>query len=62
MAHVRFTADFDYRVPRIRATVIAYKAGWSGPVTRDCSRKAIAAGKAVAIPAPARPKKDAADA
>lgn len=59
MAHVLFTDRFDYRV---RAGVtIAYKAGWSGSVKRDCARKAIAAKVAEEIPAPPRTKKGSTD-
>lgn len=57
MPHVRFLDRYDYRVPRKRAVTMAYPAGWSGPVPRDCARKAIAAGKAEAIEPPGRPIK-----
>ncbi|CDZ43190.1 Hypothetical protein NGAL_HAMBI1146_59630 [Neorhizobium galegae bv. officinalis] len=60
MAHVTFHSDFDYRVSR--GVTIAYKAGWSGSVKRDCCRKAVAAGKAVELPKPPRPGKAADDA
>lgn len=49
MVHVRFEADFDYRVPGKVAVTKAYKAGRRVNVTRDCSEKAIAAGKAVRV-------------
>lgn len=45
MARVRFTADFDYKpVPSV---TIAYKAGMSCIVRRECANQAISAGKAV---------------
>lgn len=44
MARVRFTEDFDYK-PTAQITV-AYLAGWSGTVKRDCAKKAVAANKA----------------
>ncbi|MDP9561424.1 UNVERIFIED_ORG: hypothetical protein J2740_002631 [Rhizobium nepotum] len=53
MAHVRFTADFDYRTPVFGVT-IAYKAGWSGTVKQDCATKAVAQKKAVRIKPPPR--------
>lgn len=48
MAKVRFVEDFDYKPTR--SCTIAYTAGWSGTVKRDCANKAIAARKAVALP------------
>lgn len=53
VAHVHFSADFDYH-PTPRAT-IAYKAGWSGPVKRDCAAQAKLAGKAEEIAPPPSP-------
>lgn len=58
MASVKFTEDYDYRPPVFGVT-IAYKAGFSGTVKRDCANKAIAAGKAVAIEPTGRPSKAA---
>lgn len=45
MARVKFIEDFDYK-PTAQVT-IAYPAGWSGTVKRDCAEKAVAADKAV---------------
>lgn len=56
MARVRFTADFDYRPPDAPRVLIAYKAGMSLTVKRDCAEKAVAAGKAVSLDPP--PAKD----
>lgn len=47
MARVKFLADFDYKP--VPACTIEYKAGMILTVKRDCARKAIAAGKAVAV-------------
>jgi hypothetical protein len=44
MAHVRFSQDFDWS-PRLHV-VIAYKAGESYVVRRECADEAIAAGAA----------------
>lgn len=52
--HVRFLADFDYTPsadPRIQ---IAYRAGWSGPVRRECGERAIVEGRAEEIDTPAQ--------
>ncbi len=51
MARVRFTEDFDYK-PTPQVTV-AYLAGWSGTVKRDCADKAITAKKAEPLDAKA---------
>ncbi|MDP9788723.1 hypothetical protein [Agrobacterium tumefaciens] len=48
MARVRFTDDFDYRPPVFGVT-IAYKAGWSGSVKKECADQAVAQKKAVRI-------------
>jgi hypothetical protein len=53
MARVRFIADHDYR-PTRRVTV-AYKAGYSGTVKRDCADQAVALGKAVDLDAKGEP-------
>lgn len=53
MAHVRFIADFDYRPPVFGVT-LAYKAGWSGPVKKECADQAVAQKKAVRIKPPPR--------
>lgn len=45
MVRVKFLEDFDYK-PTAQLTV-AYLAGWSGTVKRDCAAKAVAADKAV---------------
>lgn len=52
--HVRFTADHHYTPSRERRITTAYPAGWSGLVKRECGEAAIALGRAVEIPAPAR--------
>lgn len=52
---VRFEADFDWR-PHPRQ-VVAYKAGWSGPVTRACGEAAISAGVAIEV----KPKRSTAN-
>lgn len=52
MARVRFTKDFDYRPTG--QTLIAYVAGAEMTVRRECADQAVAAGKAVEIPAPDR--------
>ena len=52
---VRFTRNYDWRVhPR---QVVAFKAGWEGPVTRACGQAAIAAGAAKDV-TPKRSKTD----
>lgn len=61
MAHVRFTEDFDYRVPGLAAVTIAYRAGWAGSVKKDCADKAVSANKAVRIKAPPRVRKAVSD-
>lgn len=45
---VRFTADFPFS-PEVRGgrVTIAYKAGMTMNVTRECADKAVGAGKAV---------------
>lgn len=50
--HVIFTADYDFKPTPM--TTIAYKAGWSGSVTRRCGEQAIADGKAQAEKSPRR--------
>ncbi|MGI2036405.1 hypothetical protein ACRQ1B_28920 [Rhizobium panacihumi] len=60
-SHVRFLDRFDYRVPRKTGVTMAYKAGWSGAVTRDCANKAVAAKKAERIAPPDRPRKGGGD-
>ncbi len=49
MAWVKFRQDWDWRLP---SSTTAYKAGWSGNITRDCESLAIAAGAAVSIKTP----------
>ena len=44
MAHVRFTADYDYRPSDRPRVVVAYKAGMSVTVKRECADDAIAKG------------------
>ena len=48
MARVLFLHDFDYRPP-IFGVTIAFKAGWSGTVKKECADQAIAQKKAVRI-------------
>jgi hypothetical protein len=60
--HVRFTARFDYRVPRKHGVTVAYPEGWAGIVPRDCAKKAIACKVAEPIEPPARPAKAGVDA
>jgi hypothetical protein len=50
--HVQFTADFDWH-PKYGVT-IAYKAGWSGSVTRRCGEAAISKGLAERLKPPRR--------
>jgi hypothetical protein len=54
MAHVKFLADYIFTPDEDRRTSRKYLAGWRGLVRRQCADKAIAAGKAVAVPAPRR--------
>ena len=50
---VRFLADFDYKpTPQ---TTIAYKAGQTEFVRRECAERAIALGKAEPVDLPAPP-------
>lgn len=51
MARVRFLKDFDYRPPVFGVT-IAYKAGETYTVKRDCADQAIAVKAAVTVRAP----------
>ena len=51
MARVKFIEDYDYK-PTAQVTV-AYLAGWSGTVKRDCADKAVAAKKAELLDAKA---------
>jgi hypothetical protein len=53
MANVRFLADYDYKPTPSRT--VAYKAGWSGTVKRECADRAVALGKAVELPKGSRP-------
>jgi len=41
---IRFTADYDWKP--LPSVTVAYRAGWSGVVTRACAEAATAAGKA----------------
>lgn len=43
---VRFSGDWDYRLP---GSTIAYKAGWTGNVPSAAGEAAIAAGRAVRL-------------
>lgn len=48
MARVRFIHNFDFRTPVFGVT-IAYKAGWSGPVKKECADQAVSQKKAIRI-------------
>lgn len=50
---VRFTADYDYK-PTPGSTV-AYKAGWSGLVRKECAERAVALGRAEYVAVAAAP-------
>lgn len=50
---VRFTAPFDWTPPERRAVTKAYPAGYCDRVPIDCARRAIEAGKAERVRAPA---------
>lgn len=50
--YLRFLEDFDFKPTR--STTIAYKAGMELTVRRLCGEQAVALGKAVELPAPAR--------
>lgn len=52
---VRFVRAFDYTPSLRRQVSIAYKAGWSGTVKRECGEAAVAAGAAVEINAEIKP-------
>jgi len=55
MAWVTFTADFDFSPAARKGTVtLAYKAGTTANVTRECLEQAVAAGKATRTTAPKR--------
>jgi len=41
---IRFLADYDYKPTP--GTTIAYKAGWSGLVRKECADRAVELGKA----------------
>lgn len=47
VAKVCFLEDYDYKP--VRAVTVAYQAGMTLTVKKDCAEKAIAAGKAVAV-------------
>lgn len=54
MAHVRFTGAYTYTPSTARSTAIKYRAGWVGPVRRECADAAVAAGVAVKVKTPPR--------
>jgi hypothetical protein len=56
MAHVHFVADYIFTPDEDRRTSIKYRAGWKGPVRRQCADKAFAAGAAIPLPTPRRKK------
>lgn len=47
---VKFSADYDWPVPPLRRSVIAYKAGRTYSVTHVCAEEAVAAGKGEIVP------------
>lgn len=49
---VRFVRAFDYTPSLERRVIIAYRAGWSGTVKRECGEAAVAAGAAVDLTPP----------
>jgi len=50
MPWVRFIADFDFSPAARRGWVtVAYKAGMTKNVTRECAEKAVAAGRAATM-------------
>lgn len=51
---VRFSRPYDYTPSRERRVTIAYPAGFSGSVRRECGAAAVAAGAAVEIDTPKR--------
>jgi hypothetical protein len=57
-----FTADYDFS-PEAKAgrVTLAYKAGMTANVTRECADKAIAAGKAVRTISPQAKEADHAE-
>lgn len=52
--HVRFEQPHDYTPSADPRVTIAYPAGYSGPVKRECGLRAIELGRAVEIVAPSR--------
>lgn len=54
---VRFIAAFDYVPQRFKGRVrVAYPAGYTGTVKRECGEQAVAAGKAESLePSPPAP-------
>lgn len=56
MARVRFLANYDYRPVGARGAVIAYKAGRSYTVKRECAGIAVLLGKAIEVEPPSRPR------
>lgn len=56
---VRFLEDYIFTPDEDRRTSVKYRAGWTGTVRSQCGEKAVAAGKAVAIPAVRRPRRKA---
>lgn len=56
MARVRFIADYDYRPTGAGNALLAYKAGKSYTVKRECAAIAVLLGKAVDVDVPPRPQ------
>lgn len=52
--HVRFLKDFDYRPSGAFGVTVAYRAGQSYTVKRECAERAIAAKAAVKTRPPPR--------
>ena len=47
---MRFTGNFNWRVPVKHPVVIAYKAGMTVLVKRTCAEDAVKAGKGIIVP------------
>lgn len=56
MPRVRFTEDFDWR-PR-PGVILAFPAGWEGPVTRRCAERATAQRKAERVQRPRKEREE----
>lgn len=54
MTTVKFTENYDYRPSMQPMVMVAYKAGMTRTVTRECAEAAVAAGKAQQVSKPNR--------